>query len=98
MLHCRVFFFFFLFFIFIIIIIIILFLFIHFFKFFDTGRRECLGKQLAHMELFLYFSNILHNFTFTLPDGAAAPNLQGIMGSTLSPHRVDLCATPRNSV
>ena len=60
-----------------------------------TGRRECLGKQLAQMELFLAFSNILHKFSFTLPDGAETPNMQGIMGSTLSPQKYELCATPR---
>ncbi|XP_035684255.1 cytochrome P450 2B5-like [Branchiostoma floridae] len=44
---------------------------------FSTGRRVCLGEQLAKMELFLLFSSLLKHFTFKLPDGAAARSTDG---------------------
>ncbi|XP_072042831.1 cytochrome P450 2U1-like [Amphiura filiformis] len=62
---------------------------------FSIGRRECLGKQLAQMELFLYFSHRMSKFTFTFPEGATPPNMQGIMGNTLTPAYFEVCATPR---
>ena len=36
---------------------------------FGTGRRKCAGETLAKMELFLFLTNLLHRFTFELPDG-----------------------------
>ncbi|XP_072041130.1 cytochrome P450 2U1-like [Amphiura filiformis] len=64
---------------------------------FSIGRRECLGKQLVQMELFLYFSHLMSKFTFTFPEGAPSPNMQGIMGNTLAPAYFEVCATPREA-
>ncbi|KAM5152701.1 cytochrome P450 2K1-like [Mantella aurantiaca] len=34
---------------------------------FSAGRRVCVGKSLAKMELFLFFTGLLHTFTFYPP-------------------------------
>ncbi|XP_078593032.1 cytochrome P450 2U1-like [Branchiostoma floridae x Branchiostoma japonicum] len=61
---------------------------------FSTGRRVCLGEQLAKMELFLFLTNMLQQFTFTLPEGAR-PNFDGVLGVTLRPHPYELLAVKR---
>ncbi|XP_066271771.1 cytochrome P450 2J4-like [Branchiostoma lanceolatum] len=63
---------------------------------FSTGRRICLGENLAKMELFLFFAHLLQHFTFKLPEGAAEPTTVGIMGILpYSPVSYELCAIPR---
>ncbi|XP_035684756.1 cytochrome P450 2C31-like isoform X1 [Branchiostoma floridae] len=62
---------------------------------FSTGRRVCLGEQLAKMELFLLFSSLLKHFTFKLPEGAAAPSTDGCMGITLVPPTINMCMSQR---
>ncbi|XP_072043823.1 cytochrome P450 2U1-like [Amphiura filiformis] len=62
---------------------------------FSAGRRKCLGEQLALMELFLFITHLLHRFRFSLPEGAPAPSLQGVMGSTLAPSYYEMCVTLR---
>ncbi|XP_035660928.1 cytochrome P450 2D4-like [Branchiostoma floridae] len=62
---------------------------------FSGGRRVCLGEQLARMELFLFFSTLLQSFNFKTPEGAPAPNTDGVLGLTLVPHPFQLCAMPR---
>ncbi|XP_035684142.1 cytochrome P450 2J5-like [Branchiostoma floridae] len=62
---------------------------------FSTGRRACLGEQLAKMELFLLFSSLLKHFTFKLPEGAAAPSTDGCLGLTLAPPTVNMCIIQR---
>ncbi|XP_035684256.1 cytochrome P450 2U1-like [Branchiostoma floridae] len=57
---------------------------------FSTGRRVCLGEQLAKMELFLIFSSLLKHFTFKLPEGAAAPSTDGCMTITLVPPTINM--------
>uniref|UniRef100_T1IQ14 Cytochrome P450 2U1 n=1 Tax=Strigamia maritima TaxID=126957 RepID=T1IQ14_STRMM len=36
---------------------------------FSMGKRQCMGESLAKMELFLYFTNMLQNFTFKKVNG-----------------------------
>ncbi|XP_035684254.1 cytochrome P450 2U1-like [Branchiostoma floridae] len=62
---------------------------------FSTGRRVCLGEQLAKMSLFLLFSSMLKHFTFKLPEGATVPSTDGILGITLVPPKVNMCITKR---
>ncbi|XP_066275396.1 uncharacterized protein [Branchiostoma lanceolatum] len=62
---------------------------------FSTGPRKCLGEQLAKYELFLFFTSLLQQFTFKLPDGAPPPDTEGIFGLVLSPRPFEICAIPR---
>nr|XP_027214807.1 cytochrome P450 2L1-like [Penaeus vannamei] len=36
---------------------------------FGLGRRQCLGESLARMELFVFLSALLQNFSFSAPEG-----------------------------
>ncbi|XP_002740620.1 cytochrome P450 2U1-like [Saccoglossus kowalevskii] len=62
---------------------------------FGTGRRICLGEQLAKMELFLFFSALLQQFKFTIPEGGPTPSLKARVGITLTPHPFNICAIRR---
>lgn len=65
---------------------------------FGVGRRICLGETLARMELFLFFSSLLHTFHISVPKGETLPSLQGITGITISPNPYKVCLTPRKLI
>ncbi|XP_047021878.1 cytochrome P450 18a1-like [Helicoverpa zea] len=60
---------------------------------FGIGQRMCIGNLLARMELFLFFSNVMHNFEFRMPEGEEIPPLEGILGATHAPVPFQLCFT-----
>lgn len=60
----------------------------------STGKRVCLGEQLARMELFLFFTCLLQRFSFSAPAGVQ-PTLDFKMGFARSPKPYQLCATLR---
>ncbi|XP_018611667.1 cytochrome P450 2U1 [Scleropages formosus] len=62
---------------------------------FGTGRRVCMGEQLAKMELFLMFSTLMQAFSFRLPEGAQPPPMDGKFGLTLAPWPFNVCVTAR---
>ncbi|XP_053315651.1 cytochrome P450 2K1-like [Spea bombifrons] len=62
---------------------------------FSAGRRSCAGENLAKMELFLFFTRLLQNFTFQLPAGAEV-DVAVSVGATRSPMKHDICAVARN--
>lgn len=45
----------------------------------------CLGDVLARMELFLFFSSLVHTFEISLPEGEKLPSLKGNTGVTVTP-------------
>lgn len=63
---------------------------------FGVGRRMCLGEILARMELFLFFSSLLHSFHISVPKGETLPSLKGIAGVTISPRAFRVCLKPRS--
>uniref|UniRef100_A0A8C2ZYF1 Cytochrome P450, family 17, subfamily A, polypeptide 2 n=1 Tax=Cyclopterus lumpus TaxID=8103 RepID=A0A8C2ZYF1_CYCLU len=62
---------------------------------FGAGPRVCIGESLARLELFLFLSSLLQRMSFTLPDGAPPPNLQGRLGVVLQPLPYKVVVTPR---
>ena len=63
---------------------------------FGVGRRMCLGDVLARMELFLFFSSLMHTFELRSPQGSSLPSLRGNAGVTVTPDPFDVCLVPRN--
>ncbi|KAL8202299.1 UNVERIFIED_CONTAM: Cytochrome P450 2J1 [Gekko kuhli] len=61
---------------------------------FSTGKRVCLGEQLARTELFLFFTALLQKFTFRAPKDVNL-NLDFKMGFTLRPYPYRICVLPR---
>ncbi|KAG8548603.1 hypothetical protein GDO81_024821 [Engystomops pustulosus] len=61
---------------------------------FSAGKRSCAGENLAKMELFLFFTRLLQNFTFKAPPGAKL-DLTPAVGFTTPPMPHLICAIPR---
>lgn len=61
---------------------------------FSAGKRSCAGENLAKMELFLFFTRLLQNFTFQAPPGATL-ELTSAVGLTAGPLTHEICAIPR---
>uniref|UniRef100_A0ACB8FCX9 Uncharacterized protein n=1 Tax=Sphaerodactylus townsendi TaxID=933632 RepID=A0ACB8FCX9_9SAUR len=62
---------------------------------FGAGPRVCIGKQLARIELFVFFTSLLRRFTFQLPEGVKENN-KGYSGGFLKTAPLyKFCAVPR---
>ncbi|XP_077204270.1 cytochrome P450 2J5-like [Paroedura picta] len=64
---------------------------------FGAGARVCLGEQMARVEIFIFFANLLRAFTFQLPEGVKELNTDPIVGVSVAPRPYKLCAVPRSS-
>ncbi|KAM4771246.1 cytochrome P450 2K4-like [Rhinophrynus dorsalis] len=63
---------------------------------FSAGRRACPGENLARMELFIFFTSILQNFTFRQPPGTKPIDLTTDSGFISVPLEHKICAIPRS--
>ncbi|XP_063771211.1 cytochrome P450 2K6-like isoform X2 [Pseudophryne corroboree] len=61
---------------------------------FSAGKRSCAGENMAKMELFLFFTKLLQNFTFKAPPGAEL-DLEAAVGFTTPPKHHYVCAVSR---
>ncbi|KAI9547603.1 hypothetical protein NQZ68_014869 [Dissostichus eleginoides] len=61
---------------------------------FSAGKRQCLGENLARMELFLFFTSFMQHFNFSMPAGVK-PVLDFRFGITLAPVEYEICITSR---
>lgn len=62
---------------------------------FGVGRRMCLGDVLAKMEMFMFFSCIMHQFDLQTEEGIEPPSLEGIVGATIAPQSFRVRFVPR---
>ncbi|KAJ8029290.1 Cytochrome P450 2U1 [Holothuria leucospilota] len=63
---------------------------------FSTGRRLCIGEQLARMELFIFFTHILQKMSFSVPDGRRTPPAEGFDGFTHKPKAYEVLIKKSN--
>lgn len=62
---------------------------------FSVGGRMCLGEPLAKMEMFLFFTCLLHQFSFSGVTGEKPPSLEPVVRVTLKPEPFSLTVTER---
>ncbi|MBN3275624.1 CP17A lyase, partial [Polyodon spathula] len=63
---------------------------------FGAGPRVCIGESLAKLELFLFTSWLLQQFSFFCPPGTPMPNLEGRYGVVLQPQSYTVCVRSRH--
>ncbi|GBN29896.1 Cytochrome P450 2U1, partial [Araneus ventricosus] len=61
---------------------------------FSVGKRDCPGKSLAQIEVFLYVVAILQKFVVQVPRGAEI-DFESLLGLSQTPKRQNLCFKQR---
>ena len=70
---------------------------VHLFSLIISGRRMCLGEQMAKVEIFLVVSNLLQQFTFKFPEHDAIPAQDDVVDNIFCSHKpFRVCAVPRS--
>nr|QRG28708.1 CYP18A1 [Chilo infuscatellus] len=64
---------------------------------FGVGRRMCLGDILARMEMFMFFSCLMHQYDVVLHEGDPLPSLEGTVGATIAPKAFRVKFVPRSN-
>ena len=63
---------------------------------FGTGRRSCLGKSLARMEIFLFLVKLIRKYKIGIPEGNKLPSCEPVAGrATLTMEKFLLKVTMR---
>ncbi|XP_022095757.1 cytochrome P450 2U1-like isoform X2 [Acanthaster planci] len=62
---------------------------------FSVGKRSCIGDNLAKMELFIFFSYFMHQFTVRKPDDSPPLSLKGNVGLINPPVPFQICICKR---
>lgn len=62
---------------------------------FSIGKRQCLGETLAKVELFLFFTNLVHQFSFEPATAGELPSEDYAPGVTLLPKQFSARLIPR---
>ncbi|XP_070561927.1 cytochrome P450 2U1-like [Ptychodera flava] len=62
---------------------------------FSVGSRDCLGSQLAKMEMFLFLTRLIQQFQFKFPDDDIIPSTEGPFGFVLVPEKFKIIAVDR---
>ncbi|XP_072039152.1 cytochrome P450 2J4-like [Amphiura filiformis] len=62
---------------------------------FGAGKRVCPGEQLARMELFIFYTHLMHRFSFKKPPDVENLNTRPKPGVMFAPYPYDICAIVR---
>ena len=62
---------------------------------FSIGKRQCLGETLAKVELFLFFTNLVHHFNFLPETEGELPSEEYSPGVTILPKKFKARLIPR---
>ena len=60
----------------------------------SPGRRSCVGEVHSQKGMFLFYTRLIQNFRFRLPDGAPRPKLEA-QWLTVFCEGYQICAEPR---